>query len=97
MYAAVDMPGALTRFCFEVQDHIGNLVKEYFTDDYEAVMRDPILFGDFRTALHEDEPRVYEDIQDYEAAKALFEVRTACLQLCPYRIFHTQPRFTVAS
>ncbi|XP_005344424.1 dynein heavy chain 10, axonemal [Microtus ochrogaster] len=56
-----------------VQDHIGNLVKEYFNDDYEAVMRDPILFGDFRTALHEDEPRVYEDIQDYEAAKALFE------------------------
>nr|XP_038946048.1 dynein axonemal heavy chain 10 isoform X3 [Rattus norvegicus] len=56
-----------------VQDYIGNLVKEHFNDDYEMVMRDPILFGDFRTALQEEEPRIYEDIQDYEAAKALFE------------------------
>ncbi|TNN52942.1 Dynein heavy chain 10, axonemal [Liparis tanakae] len=39
----------------------------------EAVMRDPILFGDYRTALSETEPRVYEDIQDYDASKALFQ------------------------
>lgn len=44
-------------------------------------MRDPILFGDFRLALQEGEPRIYEDIQDYEAAKALFEVWTAHLGL----------------
>ncbi|KAF4011790.1 hypothetical protein G4228_003492 [Cervus hanglu yarkandensis] len=56
-----------------VQEHIGNLVTERFNDDVEAVMRDPILFGDFRTALHEGEARIYEDIQDYEAAKALFQ------------------------
>lgn len=37
-------------------------------------MRDPILFGDYRTALNEFEPRVYEDIQDYDACKALFQV-----------------------
>lgn len=84
------MSGALTHFCFKVQDHIGNLVKEHFEDDFEVVMRDPILFGDFRMALHEEEPRIYEDIQDYEAAKALFQVRTACLLLCPYKILHTQ-------
>lgn len=48
---------------------------EHFNDDVEAVMRDPILFGDFRMALHEEEMRIYEDIQDYEAAKALFQVR----------------------
>ena len=36
-------------------------------------MRDPLLFGDYRTALQPDQPRVYEDIQDYEAAKGLFE------------------------
>lgn len=47
---------------------------EHFNDDTEAVMRDPILFGDFRTALQEEEARIYEDIQDYEAAKALFQV-----------------------
>ncbi|XP_069353306.1 dynein axonemal heavy chain 10 isoform X2 [Eulemur rufifrons] len=56
-----------------VQEHIRSLVTEHFPDDLETVMRDPILFGDFRMALHEEEPRVYEDIQDYEAAKALFQ------------------------
>ncbi|XP_043835576.1 dynein axonemal heavy chain 10 [Dromiciops gliroides] len=56
-----------------VQDHIQALVQEHFAEDLEFVMRDPILFGDFRMALHEGEPRIYEDIQDYEAAKALFQ------------------------
>ncbi|XP_069922194.1 dynein axonemal heavy chain 10 isoform X1 [Oryctolagus cuniculus] len=56
-----------------VQEHIGSLVMEHFSEDAEAVMRDPVLFGDFRTALQEEETRVYEDIQDYEAAKALFQ------------------------
>ncbi|XP_019604311.2 dynein axonemal heavy chain 10 [Rhinolophus sinicus] len=56
-----------------VQEHISKLVMEHFTNDVEAVMRDPILFGDFRMALHEGETRIYEDIQDYEAAKALFQ------------------------
>uniref|UniRef100_A0A2K6C8M7 Dynein axonemal heavy chain 10 n=1 Tax=Macaca nemestrina TaxID=9545 RepID=A0A2K6C8M7_MACNE len=56
-----------------VQQHLGDLVTEHFNDDVEVVMRDPILFGDFRMALHEGEPRIYEDIQDYEAAKALFQ------------------------
>ncbi|XP_044777260.1 dynein axonemal heavy chain 10 isoform X1 [Neomonachus schauinslandi] len=56
-----------------VQDHIRDLVTEHFNDDVEVVMRDPILFGDFRMALQEEETRIYEDIQDYEAAKALFQ------------------------
>lgn len=60
----------------QVQDHIENLVTEHFSGDVEAVLRDPILFGDFRMALREDEARIYEDIQDYEAAKALFQVCT---------------------
>ncbi|XP_041266334.1 dynein heavy chain 10, axonemal [Onychostruthus taczanowskii] len=56
-----------------VQGHIKTLVEEHFADHLEHVMRDPILFGDFRTALNEAEPRIYEDIQDYELAKALFK------------------------
>ncbi|NXA03996.1 DYH10 protein, partial [Sapayoa aenigma] len=56
-----------------VQGHIKTLVEEHFTDDSEHAMRDPVLFGDFRTALNEAEPRVYEDIQDYDVAKALFQ------------------------
>lgn len=39
----------------------------------EYVFRDPILFGDYRNALELGEPRIYEDMQDFEAAKALFE------------------------
>nr|DBA23158.1 TPA: hypothetical protein GDO54_014099 [Pyxicephalus adspersus] len=56
-----------------VQGHIQSLIGEHFKDDLEYAMRDPILFGDYRTALNEGEPRVYEDIQDYDAAKALFQ------------------------
>ncbi|XP_058491324.1 dynein axonemal heavy chain 10 [Solea solea] len=56
-----------------VQGHIKNLIEEHFKSDMEAVIRDPILFGDYRNALSESEPRVYEDIQDYDASKALFQ------------------------
>ncbi|KAM6964967.1 dynein axonemal heavy chain 10 [Aplochiton taeniatus] len=56
-----------------VQGHIKNLIDEHFKSDLDSAMRDPILFGDYRTALNESEPRVYEDIQDYDASKALFQ------------------------
>lgn len=45
-------------------------------------MRDPILFGDFRMALNEGEPRIYEDIQAYDVAKNLFQVVCFSLELC---------------
>ena len=38
----------------------------------DTVSREPTLFGDYRNALTED-PRLYEDIVDYEAAKAVFD------------------------
>ncbi|XP_053327864.1 dynein axonemal heavy chain 10 [Spea bombifrons] len=56
-----------------VQGHIQSLIAEHFPADLENAMKDPILFGDYRTALNEGEPRVYEDIQDYDAAKAVFQ------------------------
>ncbi|KAM9219274.1 dynein axonemal heavy chain 10 [Leptosomus discolor] len=56
-----------------VQGHIKKLIEENFRDDLEQAMRDPILFGDFRMALSEGEPHIYEDIQDYDAAKAIFQ------------------------
>ena len=31
------------------------------------------MYGDYRTAMEESEPRLYEDIVDFEAAKALFQ------------------------
>ncbi|KAH9514997.1 Dynein heavy chain 10, axonemal [Bulinus truncatus] len=57
----------------QVQEHILRLIKEYFKEAHmDNISRDPILFGDFRFALDEEEPRIYEDLQDYEACKALF-------------------------
>lgn len=49
------------------------LLDENFKTHTEYALRNPCLFGDFRTALEESEPRLYEDIQDYDAAKALFQ------------------------
>ena len=48
------------------------LVSEHFPDHRDYVERDPVLFGDYRNALTE-EPRLYEDMVDYDAAKAIFE------------------------
>lgn len=39
----------------------------------EYVMRDPILFGDYRNAVNEEEPRYYEDLLDYDAIYFLFQ------------------------
>lgn len=75
--------GCLTNFIYlKVQGHIKKLIEENFRDELEQAMRDPILFGDFRMALSEGEPRIYEDIQDYDAAKALFQVVCFSLELC---------------
>ena len=49
------------------------LLDDNFKTATEFVLRNPCLYGDFRTALDESEPRLYEDIQDYDAAKALFQ------------------------
>ena len=53
------------------------MIKVLTVDNYrnhlDVAMRDPSLFGDYRTALEVSEPRLYEDIQDYDAAKALFQ------------------------
>ena len=49
-----------------------------FKEYADYVLRDPVIFGDYKNTLEESEPRLYEDIQDFEAAKALFqEVRRA--------------------
>lgn len=38
----------------------------------EYVLRDPILFGDYRNALNNDN-RYYEDLLDYDAIYYLFQ------------------------
>ncbi|XP_072908128.1 dynein axonemal heavy chain 10 [Hemitrygon akajei] len=56
-----------------VEGNINQLIEEHFPNVLEQATRNPILFGDYRTFMQEGEPRIYEDLQDYEAAKALFQ------------------------
>nr|XP_023024309.1 dynein heavy chain 10, axonemal [Leptinotarsa decemlineata] len=42
-------------------------------DVVDYVMRDPLLFGDYRNASNEGEPRFYEDLLDYDAIYFLFQ------------------------
>lgn len=58
---------------------VATYVKEKIEERWEEepdvikyVMRDPLLFGDFRNAINEGEPRFYEDLLDYEAVYSLF-------------------------
>ena len=55
-----------------IQGYVNELVEQNFTSNVDTVSREPTLFGDYRNALTED-PRLYEDIVDYEAAKAVFD------------------------
>lgn len=52
--------------CILVQNRINLQLEEY-------VLRDPLLFGDYRNALDEEEVRYYEDLLDYEAVYFLFQ------------------------
>ena len=46
--------------------------EQEFKPGIDYVFRDPIMYGDYRNALEMGEPRIYEDLQDYEASKSLF-------------------------
>jgi len=56
-----------------MQKILSDLVEESYSEHKEYVLRDPVLFGDYKNAFEESEPRLYEDIQDFDAAKALFQ------------------------
>ncbi|CAG9765840.1 unnamed protein product [Ceutorhynchus assimilis] len=47
--------------------------KEEEVDVLEYSMRDPLLFGDYRNAINEGDPRDYEDLLDYDAIYFLFQ------------------------
>ena len=46
---------------------VGGLIKaqieENFKSSLDYAIKDPILFGDYMTALDEGEPRLYQDVQ----------------------------------
>nr|XP_031841739.1 dynein heavy chain 10, axonemal [Nomia melanderi] len=58
-----------------VATHIKEKIEEKWEEEREIIayaMRDPLLFGDFRNAINEEDPRFYEDLLDYEAVYSLF-------------------------
>lgn len=68
-----------------VIDQLKEKIQSYWELEPEVIqysLRDPMLYGDFRNACNEDEPRFYEDLLDYEAVYSLFlEVRSFTLNL----------------
>jgi dynein heavy chain len=55
-----------------VQNTIATLISENMVSaDREYVIRDPILFGDYRKAIQPDSLRLYEDLLDYDASRAI--------------------------
>ncbi|KZC13452.1 Dynein heavy chain 10, axonemal [Dufourea novaeangliae] len=55
-----------------IKEKIEEKWEEDRTDLIAYTLRDPLLFGDFRNAINEDDPRFYEDLLDYEAVYSLF-------------------------
>lgn len=55
-----------------IESKIRTVWEEASPDLIEYCLRDPLLFGDYRNACGEDEPRFYEDLLDYEAIYSLF-------------------------
>ncbi|KAJ3349859.1 Dynein heavy chain 10, axonemal [Entophlyctis luteolus] len=51
---------------------INRLVLDNFEADEEYITKNPILFGDFRHALHEETARLYEDLLDFAAVRPIF-------------------------
>lgn len=54
------------------EEEAEHVTKEKMTFQ-EYVLRDPLLFGDFRNAINDDDPRCYEDLIDYEAVYHLLQ------------------------
>lgn len=64
-----------------VIERLKEAIETHWEDETEIlqfVLRDPMLYGDFKNACNEDEPRFYEDLLDYEAVYNLF------LEVCVY-------------
>lgn len=58
-----------------VAGYMKEKIEEHWEEEPEVIeytLRDPLLFGDFRNAINDGEPRFYEDLLDYEAVYNLF-------------------------
>ncbi|KAF7232413.1 hypothetical protein EG68_10797, partial [Paragonimus skrjabini miyazakii] len=56
-----------------INNIILNHMNNAFSDEVNYASMDPILFGDYWAAASEEDPRLYEDMQDYDVCKAIVE------------------------
>ena len=56
-----------------VLGQIEKIVTDKFAAQREVVLQDPVLFGDFVNMLEPSEPRLYEDLGDFEKVKPIVE------------------------
>lgn len=56
-----------------MNEFIEEIIEDNFESSADYALKNPLLFGDYRNALEEDGIRIYEDILDYDACKALFQ------------------------
>lgn len=53
---------------------IGETLDKFFPTEKPEVLINPLLFGDFKYALAEDNiPQLYEDYETYEVVQEIFE------------------------
>ncbi|RKP21444.1 hypothetical protein ROZALSC1DRAFT_11414, partial [Rozella allomycis CSF55] len=56
-----------------VSDQINKIILELFESEFDYATKDPILFGDFRHAIQEENARLYEDLLDFTAVKFIIQ------------------------
>lgn len=74
-----------------MENHIRETVEKHFEEHTEYVMRNPLLFGDYRNAMSEGEQRDYEDLLDFDAVYHLFQevsIYTKMLVITTYIAMH---------
>lgn len=57
----------------QIHEEEGGEEEEPELSDHDYIMRNPLLFGDYRNAMNEDEPRYYEDLLDYNVIYFLLQ------------------------
>ncbi|KXS21993.1 hypothetical protein M427DRAFT_494431 [Gonapodya prolifera JEL478] len=54
-----------------VSRSLNKLILDNFEAHEEYITKSPSLFGDFRNTLHEEHPRLYEDLLDFQAVRSI--------------------------
>lgn len=52
---------------------VGSLVSQMWRNEAKEINAEPILFGDYRNAQAEGEPRLYEDLESYATVRTVFD------------------------